>query len=502
MRRCELAGAIDWRDTAMVKLIRNLLRQGDAAWAQRLAASAVLLVFLAAAYPGIPSLAQAYEGFGANTAGGANQPIYHVTNLNDSGAGSLRDALSQGNRYIVFDVGGVIETLSRIVVRGANITIDGFTAPSPGITIRNLGLRISGNFGAHDVIVRGLRVHIVSNVPGTEDGIAIVGGASNILIDHVSVRGASDENIGINNAHDITISWSILADPLGPRKTNMLITNGASRISIHHTLFFKANRRSPWITWLEEAPSSTLPPESPEIVADVRNNLLWEVSNEDSGHGAVVFGGAKANIVANFFNATNGISEKAQKRVIAVCRASGTTVEDVEFCETRPEFPPGRAFVANNISLDGWTAYINTKGTETVPFAAPFVTTSDACTAANQVLADAGMEPLDQLDQQYLSEIALPCPEITAPTPGSVLPGPDVTFTWTAHAANVSEWRLYIGSTQGAKDLHDSNSMGKTRTSREVKRLPTDGRIIWVQLRFQTSEGWQFADFQYTAARK
>jgi hypothetical protein len=479
-----------------------VFRQICSALNKRLAAVVIFGLLSAAAYPSSPLLAQSGQGFGANTLGGQGQPEYRVTNLNDSGPGSLRDAVSQGNRYIVFDVGGVIETSSRIVVRGANITIDGFSAPAPGITIKNLGLRISGNFGAHDVILRGIRVHIVNNVPGTEDGIALVGGANNIVIDHVSVRGASDENIGINNAHDITISWSILADPLGPRKTNMLITNGSNRISVHHNIFFKANRRNPWITWLEEAPSTTLPPEAPEIVVDFRNNLLWEVSNEDSGHGAVVFGGAKANVVGNFFNATSGITEKAQKRVITVCRASGTTVEDLEFCESRPEFPPGRAFVASNYSMEGWTGYINSKGTESAPFAAAPVDTIDACIAANRVLADAGVEPLDQFDQQYLSEIALPCPEITSPTPGSTLPGADVTFTWTARAAKVGEWRLYIGSTRGAKDLYDSNSMGTSKLSREVKRLPTDGRNIWVQLRFLTSEGWRFADFPYKAATR
>src|SRR5882672_4113616 len=64
-----------------------------------------------------------YEGFGRNTTGGAGQPVYHVTNLNDSGAGSLRDAISQGNRCVMFDFGGTISLGSMPSVRGANITI-------------------------------------------------------------------------------------------------------------------------------------------------------------------------------------------------------------------------------------------------------------------------------------------------------------------------------------------------------------------------------------------
>jgi len=75
----------------------------------------------------IPSLAVAeavdtYQGFGATTLGGSGQAEYRVTNLNDSGPGSLRDAVSQGNRYIVFDVGGEIELLGRMFVEGPNIT--------------------------------------------------------------------------------------------------------------------------------------------------------------------------------------------------------------------------------------------------------------------------------------------------------------------------------------------------------------------------------------------
>ena len=467
--------------------------------ASQLLVRVLTVMVLASLYPAV---AQTYQGFGANTLGGLGQSVYHVTNLNDSGLGSLRNAVSQGNRHVVFDVAGTIQTLSRIQVKGSNITIDGFTAPAPGITIQNLGLRLSGNDLTHDVIIRGIRVHIINNQPGQEDGIAIVAGAYNIVIDHVSVRGASDENIGINNAHDITISSSILADPLLPRSTNMIITNGANRISLHNNLFFNADRRSPWISWLEVAPSTTLPSESPDTVADVRNNLMWEVSNEESSHGVVVFGGAKANIIDNFFKATTGSSERAQKRVIVVCRGLNIEIEDTEFCETRPEFPLGRAFVANNLSADAWTRHINTKGTETAPFAAPLVDTTDACTAAKLVLADAGALPRDAADQQFISSILLPCPEIISPAPGSVLPGTDVNFIWTANGAEVIEWRLLIGSTRGAKNLHDSDNMNPSRLSRLVKKLPTNGSQIWVQLRSKVGGIWQFTDYQYTAAKQ
>ena len=86
------------------------------------------------------------EGFGKYTTGGRGGAVYHVTNLDDSGPGSFRDAVSASNRIVVFDVGGVINITNRIVIK-KNIYIAGQTAPGGGITIYRNGIALNGDSG-------------------------------------------------------------------------------------------------------------------------------------------------------------------------------------------------------------------------------------------------------------------------------------------------------------------------------------------------------------------
>ena len=85
-------------------------------------------------------------GFGAQVTGGRGGTVYHVTNLNDDGAGSFRDAVSQGNRIVVFDVGGIINIKTAVSIK-SNITIAGQTAPGEGIAIHGGNLRLDTRTG-------------------------------------------------------------------------------------------------------------------------------------------------------------------------------------------------------------------------------------------------------------------------------------------------------------------------------------------------------------------
>lgn len=326
--------------------------------------------------------AQGYQGFGASTPGGAGGPLIRVTTLADSGPGSLREAVAAGNRTVVFDVGGDIVLQDYLYVRGAFITIDGTSAPPPGITLRNRGLIVRGSRGAHDVIVRGIRVR-----NSAIDGIQVAYGAYNVVIDHVSIAGSGDGNLDITeDSHDVTVSWSVLAAPASGK--SMLIKYNPARVTLHHNLFVNANGRNPNVS-IDNAGTP-----AGDTTLDMRNNV---VANWSNGWGTLVHYGSAANVVANYYSSPASTVSK-QRQAILVCASP---------CQGDPA-SAGWAHVAGNVSGDAAAANLNAAGNVAVPFAAPIVDAEDACTAALRVLAEAGVRPLDALDTQHVASVAAP----------------------------------------------------------------------------------------------
>lgn len=155
-------------------------------------------------------------GFGKNVTGGRGGTVYHVTNLNDAGAGSFRDAVSASNRIIVFDVSGYI-TLKTAVSAKSNLTIAGQTAPGEGIGLR--GGKIS--FGKQsNIIIRHLRVRPGSEVASNEDvGINLLD-AHDVIVDHCTVEFAPWNNIGgvstnssVTPVNNVTFQNCLIANP-------------------------------------------------------------------------------------------------------------------------------------------------------------------------------------------------------------------------------------------------------------------------------------------------
>lgn len=165
------------------------------------------------------------QGWGRFATGGRGGSVYHVTNLNDSGSGSLRDAVSQPNRIVVFDVAGVINIESHLVFM-SNITVAGQTAPGDGITVYGDGTSCSG---ASNVIIRYMRFRMGSNARSEDCGGLSNG--QNMIFDHCSFSWAKDENFSINwdnkgtKPQNITIQNSIIGQGLMQHSAGGLIQN-------------------------------------------------------------------------------------------------------------------------------------------------------------------------------------------------------------------------------------------------------------------------------------
>lgn len=188
---------------------------------------AVLLLFSSHLAFGLPVFPGA-AGYGSHTLAGRGGEVYRVTNLNDDGPGSLRHGVEQvqGPRVIVFEVSGVIELKSDLVVRPASegkfgfLTIAGQTAPPPGITLKNAGISVQ----AHEVLIQHLAIR-----PGpTARGAAIKVNppanqtVHNVVFDHVSCGWANGETVSVwadqdASIEEVTFSDCIFSETLADR---------------------------------------------------------------------------------------------------------------------------------------------------------------------------------------------------------------------------------------------------------------------------------------------
>ena len=341
------------------------------------------------------------EGYGRLAEGGRGGRVIEVTNLRDSGPGSLRHAVeATGPRTVVFRTSGVIELESKLLVTGTlgngYLTIAGQTAPGKGILVRGWTV---GMIGGEHVVVRFIRTRIGTATGKTMDGMGMAS-ADNAIFDHCSISWTIDEAFSSRGAKNVTLQRTLISEALNeaghskyPAGTQhgYAASIGGDIGSFHHNLLAHcAGRNWSLAGGLEHGTTRYAGR------LDIRNNVVYNWKSRTTDGGA-----HEVNFVNNYYkpgpatevfvalNAQNDGFEGTQRYYFA-----GNVMPGV-FDESNQE--KGRRASGQERSYDPWVDR---------PFFESYVTTHTAGEAFEDVLADVGcnVPMLDDHDRRILEE--------------------------------------------------------------------------------------------------
>ncbi len=262
----------------------------------------------AAAQTQVPAFPGA-EGHGRYTEGGRGGAVRVVTNLNDSGAGSLREAVKGNDRKtIVFNVGGEINLESDLVI-GANTTIAGQTAPAPGITLRHYTVHPDNN----NIVIRFIRVRRGQEKDVNDGADAIwTRHRTGIILDHCSFSWSIDEVASFYDNNNFTMQWCTVAESLcnaghGKGAHGYGGIWGGKLASFHHNLIAHVNNRGPrfngaryeWDGWKNNKRAAELGWTNHVQAENVDFRNCVQYNSAGSCYGGP--GGGQINIVNNYY---------------------------------------------------------------------------------------------------------------------------------------------------------------------------------------------------------
>ncbi|MBO9605646.1 MAG: hypothetical protein J7639_06830 [Paenibacillaceae bacterium] len=234
------------------------------------------------------------EGGGKFATGGRGGDVYYVTNLDDSGPGSFRDAVSQGNRTVLFRVSGTIELESMLFVTASNLTIAGQSAPGDGIAFKKHQVYFQGD----NQIVRFLRFR-PGDGAGTDTDAVSGGNREQVIFDHISASWGTDETASFYNETNFTLQYSLLAQPIvlsgveGKGFHGFGGIWGGENATYYYNLLAHNDSRNPRFTGKS---------------MDVRNNVLY-----DWGYKSMYGFSEAGNMINNYYKAgisTTGLASR------------------------------------------------------------------------------------------------------------------------------------------------------------------------------------------------
>jgi pectate lyase len=338
------------------------------------------------------------EGWGRFATGGRGGEVYAVTNLNDDGPGSLRDALSVGHRTVIFRISGTIVLKSKLFLEQSHITIVGQTAPGDGICLRRFPLEIRRT---NDVIVRYLRIRVGDEAGKPLDGLE-VRDSENIIIDHCSVSWSSDEAVNTwHGTKNLTVQWCLISEPLHRSVNRSPHGYGASlggqRTSYHHNLFAHCAGRNPSIAGGDHDHT---------IHMDYRNNVIynWQHRSCDGKPKSI-------NVVNNYYKPGPATRTQVRRRIARIDDNMARYKNFEPLWHIEGNVVEG----APELTADNWKGGVEFEGNTNeaknrqqtaFPFAP--VATQKATDAYKLVLADVGANrPVrDAMDTRVLKEVA------------------------------------------------------------------------------------------------
>ena len=339
------------------------------------------------------------EGYGRFARGGRGGKVVAVTNLNDSGPGSFREAVTNdiGSRTIVFNTSGIIQLSSRLVLNQPYVTVAGQTAPGKGICIRSAPFGITGN----DAIVQNIRVRLGGGA--TFDGMGLTG-ADNSIIDHCSISWTIDEAFSSRSGKNITLQRTLISEALNaaghqnyPAGTQhgYAATISGDVGSFHHNLLAHCYGRN-WSLGGGLDANNFFAGK-----LDITNNVVYNWGSRTTDGGA-----NEVNFVGNYYKPGPGM--ELQRYALTMDHENdfagmqrayfNSNVMPGFFDETNQEFGR-RSRLSNGVTIN-YETFVDT------PFFPSYVTTQSAANAYKIVLSDVGctQPEFDDHDQRMITE--------------------------------------------------------------------------------------------------